>query len=273
MLLKSFREYLEGYIDESGKEHKGYKELIHELKSNFKEPQNLQTIEEKKAFIKLFNEILKLNNVLSTFDEFEELEKEEELLTLCQKQDLQSAYLRICDEIKQTKEQEKTNINDDIVFEIELIKQVDINIDYILTLIAQNLHKDTTKELENIDKILDSSLKLRSKKDLIHAFISTFTPNSDNNSDTIQEQFTHFIATQKEKDLTQLIQQFNLNEKESKIFADNSFKNGYVEELGEDIEKTLPNDFGFFGEAGERRKEQKAKILQAFREFYEKYSL
>ena len=270
VLLRSFKEYLEGYIDKNGKSYRGYNEVISELKEKYFKGEEISadiisaTIEEKKAFIKLFNELLKLNNILSSFDEF----KRQELLSEAQKQGLQSAYINVYEEIQKLRQKdEKAQITDDIVFELELIKQIDINIDYILKLISENLNNDKTEIVINITKLLESSLKPRSKKELILNFLDSVNAPCD-----VELEFEKFTKEQKRLDFLALVQKFRLDEAKSKEFLRKSFRNGYIEELGEDIENLLPKEArGFFGEAGEKKSKIKRELIDAFKDFYERY--
>lgn len=266
VLIKSFREYLEGFTDEKGEYQKGYKELVKELETNFKDFTKIAisgSDKEKKAFVELYNNLLRLHNILNTFEEF----KNEELLSDRQKQELQSAYLHIYEEIKQQRQEQEKPINEDLVFEIELINEVDISFEYVLYLIEKmGTGKDKERELKALYSLVDSSLNLRSKKDLIEEFIETINPQQSN----VREDFGIFIENKMKSELNAMIAKFNLNQEEAFEFINKSFIIGYVQELGEDIERVLPK-MGFFGSAGEKRKEIKSKTLNAFRAFYERF--
>ncbi len=169
VLLKGYGAYYDGY-DEDGKHYPGYTELIDELTQRFPLGQEIIGEENQKDFISLFGAILRLKNILTAFDAF----AGNEILPDRDMQDYQSIYIDLWHSMKPTKP-EKENINDDIVFEIELIRQVEINIDYILMLVAK-YHDGNCKDKEilvAIDKAINSSIQLRSKKELIENFIRT----------------------------------------------------------------------------------------------------
>ncbi|HBS11556.1 MAG TPA: DEAD/DEAH box helicase, partial [Flavobacteriaceae bacterium] len=175
VLLKTYDEYYNGYENEE-KEVKGYKILIEELQKKFPIGEQIIGGKMKKDFIKLYGGILKLRNILTTFDEFEG----NEILTERDIQDYHSRYIDLYNEFRKGKDSEKENINDDLIFEMELIKQIEINIDYILELIRK-YHKDHTKNKEiltDINKAIDSSVELRNKKDLIEQFIESLDISS-----------------------------------------------------------------------------------------------
>lgn len=232
VLLKTFNEYYYGY-EEDGKHIFGYKELIEQLQKAF--PIGVQIISEKakKDFIRLYGSILRYRNVLMTFDEF--LEKE--LLTQRDIQDYHSIYNALYEEFRNQNKGEAENVNDDIVFEMELIKQVEITIDYILMLIAK-YHEDNCVNREiilDINRAIDSSPDLRNKKDLINQFIDSLTPQSE-----IDKDWVDFVEQKKEEVLNSIIADENLKEKETKEFIDNSFRDGFIQTNGTAITEILP---------------------------------
>ena len=232
VLLKTFKEYYEGYEDKDGKKVKGYKELIDNLQNSYPIGTRLISEKEKKEFVRLYSSILRLTNILSAFDEF----SGKEILSERDVQDYHSQYLAIYDELrKQAKD--KDNVNDDLVFEIELIKQVEINIDYILMLIKK-YHDSHMKDKEikiSILKSVDASVELRSKKDLIENFIESLTPTSDVDTD-----WKVYVNSQKIAELDKIITDENLNKKETYKYVNNAFKNGFVQENGVQLDKVLP---------------------------------
>lgn len=178
VLLKDYDSYYFGY-DEGEKSVPGYTDLIDELTEKFPLGQPIMGEENQKDFIRLYGKILRLKNILSTFDRF----SGNELLSDRQFQDYQSVYLDLYQEYRPKNDGDKENINDDIEFEMELIRQVEINIDYILMLVAQ-YHQSNCEDKEvlgAIDRAIDSSIQLRSKKELIHGFINTI------NAETVVE--------------------------------------------------------------------------------------
>ena len=176
VLLKGYDAYYDGY-EENGKAVPGYRDLIDELSSEFPLGQPIIGEQKQKDFIKLYGNILRLKNILSAFDRF----AGHELLPERDFQDYQSVYLDLYQAYRPKTDGDKENINDDITFEIELIRQVEINIDYILMLVMK-YHESNCKDksiLGTIDRAIDSSIQLRSKKDLIHGFISTVNAATD----------------------------------------------------------------------------------------------
>lgn len=177
VVLKDFWSYYNGYDNKDGKHCYGYSELVDQLKSEFPEGQSVLGEDAEKRFVALFGSLLKSINILSTFDQYEGREE----LSDRQLQDYQSHYLDLRDKWRRRKPGDKENINDDLIFETELIRQVEINIDYIL-LLVQKYHDTncTDKEiLVNISKAIGSSLQLRSKKELIESFISSVNADTD----------------------------------------------------------------------------------------------
>ena len=214
VLLKDYDSYYFGY-DEGEKSVPGYTDLIDELTEKFPLGQPIMGEENQKDFIRLYGKILRLKNILSTFDRF----SGNELLSDRQFQDYQSVYLDLYQEYRPKNDGDKENINDDIEFEMELIRQVEINIDIILMLVAQ-YHQSNCEDKEvlgAIDRAIDSSIQLRSKKELIHGFINTI------NAETVVERdWQNFVHEQKEKDLDEIISAERLKPEEAKKFIDNS---------------------------------------------------
>ena len=190
VLLKTYEDYYNGYQDDKGREKEGYSQLIEELQSKFPLSEQITGESNKKEFVILFGNILKIKNILSAFDKF----AGNEILSDREFQDYQSIYLDIYQEIR-TKNKEKEIINDDIIFEIELIKQVEINIDYILMKVTEyyKSNKEDKEILIDIKKAINSSLELRSKKELIEGFIERV-----NSSKNITDDFQKFVREEKE---------------------------------------------------------------------------
>ena len=232
VLLKTFAEYYNGYTDNKGRYIKGYKELVDELQEKYPAGEIIISEKEKKEFVRLYGAILRLQNILSSFDEY----AGKEILTQRDVQDYHSQYLRIYDELR-SEVKDKDDVNDDLVFEIELIKQVEINIDYILMLIKKYhaSHMEDKEIKVNILKSIDASVELRSKKDLIESFINSLTPSSN-----VDDDWKKFVNAQKIAELDKIIEDENLNKEETYKYVNNAFKNGYVQENGIQINKVLP---------------------------------
>ena len=260
VLLKSYDDYYNGYEDENGKYHKGYEERIAELIQKYPLGEQIIGEQAKKEFIKDLGNILRLRNILSSFDRFEG----NEILSQRDFQDYIGMYTDLYEEFKKPSE-ESESIKDDIVFEMELVKQVEVNIDYILMLVSK-YHKTncTDKEiLGSIDKAIKSSLALRSKKELIEGFIDKINVNTD-----VYKDWSSFVREQKEIDLKDLINEENLNEEETRKFLDHAFRDGQVKTTGTDIEKILPPMRRF---GGDNRTERKQSIIKKISKFFEKY--
>jgi len=261
ILLKTFKDYYNGYTDKNGKHKVGYVELIDTLKNDYPLEERIISEQKKKDFVKLFGDILRMRNLLVSFDEFEG----KEILTEREMQNYSGRYLNIRDEIKNRDDKVAEEINDDIVFEIELLKQIDINIDYILMLV-QKYHDSNCRDKEiylNIQSAIESSPELRSKKKLIEAFIDGI-----NDIDDVVNEWRVFIAEEKEKELKELIETENLKEKETREFISNSFKNGYVKTIGTDIDKILPAMSRFGGNRAKKKQSVIEKIILFFERFF-----
>lgn len=261
VLLKSYEDYYYGYEDDNGKKQIGYEERIAMLLQKY--PLGVQIVGEKaeKDFIVSIGNILRLRNILSSFDKF----AGNEILSERDFQDYTGMYVDLYQKYKQKDDGEKESIKDDIVFEMELVKQVEVNIDYILMLVAK-YHQSNCEDKEilgTIDKAIKSSLALRSKKELIDGFISKI--NADTN---VMDDWGKFVKEQKEIDLKKIINDENLNEKETRKFLDNAFRDGQVKTNGTDIEKILPPMRRF---GGGNRAEKKENIIVKVKKFFEKY--
>ena len=260
VLLKSYEDYYYGYTDENKKYHKGYEEKIAELLQKYPLGQQIIGEQAKKDFIKNMGSILRLRNILFSFDKF----KGNEILSQRDFQDYIGMYTDLYEEFKKISK-ETESIKDDIVFEMELVKQVEVNIDYILMLVSK-YHKTNCKDKEilgSINTAINSSLALRSKKELIEGFIDRINVNND-----IYKDWTAFVKEQKEHDLENLIEEENLNSEETRKFLDNSFRDGEVKTTGTDIEKILP-PMSRFG--GDNKTERKQSIIEKISKFFEKY--
>ena len=261
VLLKSYEDYYYGYEDDNGKKQIGYEERIAMLLQKY--PLGVQIVGEKaeKDFIVSIGNILRLRNILSSFDKF----AGNEILSERDFQDYTGMYVDLYQKYKQKDDGKKESIKDDIVFEMELVKQVEVNIDYILMLVAK-YHQSNCEDKEilgTIDKAIKSSLALRSKKELIDGFISKI--NADTN---VMDDWGKFVKEQKEIDLKKIINDENLNEEETRKFLDNAFRDGQVKTNGTDIEKILPPMRRF---GGGNRAEKKENIIVKVKKFFEKY--
>jgi len=259
VLLKTFADYYNGF-DHNGEYKPGYTELIAELSKNFPVGAPIIGDEAQKEFIRLFGAILRLKNILSAFDDF----AGKEILSDRDFQDYQSTYIDFYQDFRGGKAGEKENINDDVVFESELIKQVSVNIDYILML-AEKYHATGDKTIiESVRKAVASGIELRSKKELIERFIEQV-----NVSGASGTEWQRFVQARKEEDLTVLIADEKLNAEETCRFIDISFRDGMLKTAGTDIDKIMPPVSRF---GGGNRTAKKRSIINRMLNFFDKYS-
>lgn len=263
VLLKNYASYYNGY-DENGKHYEGYAELIDKLQALFPLGHFSELGEQdKKKFISLYGAILKMRNILSTFDDF----VGQEILSPRDFQDYQSEYIDLYHEFK-PKKGEKENINDDIVFEIELIKQVEVNIDYILMLVKK-YQKDGNKDKEivvTIEKAVNSSLNLRSKIALIREFLSRVNADTE-----VDGEWLKYVDEQRESELVAIIKDEKLKDKETHIFIENSFRDGVLKTTGTDVDAIMPAVSRFGGGSAGNRSKTKKGVIDRLRAYFEKY--
>ena len=215
----------------------------------------------QKEFIALFGAILRMRNLLSSFDEF----AGNEILSERDMQDYQSRYNDLYEEWKRRRESEgKENINDDIVFEIELIKQIEINIDYILLLVKKyhDSHAEDKEILISIHKAIDSSLELRSKKALIENFIAGINEVED-----VLNEWHAYVAEQKIHELENIISEENLKPEETRKFIEYSFRDGILKTTGTDFDKILPPVSRFGG----GREKKKTSVIEKLKNFFDRF--
>ena len=262
VLMRGYKDYYYGYLDDRGNNHIGYIDMINDLTIKFPLSDERITGEKRqKEFVVLFGAVLRMRNLLTSFDEF----AGNEILTPIEFQDYTSRYLDLREELKPDKPGEKEDITNDIVFEIELIKQVEINIDYILMLVQKyhDSHCDDKEVLVNIRKAIDSSPELRSKKALIENFIAGINDVSD-----VMVEWRSYVAEQRENDLKQIIAEENLKEAETRKFIETAFRDGAVKTTGTDIDKLMPPMTRF---GGGNRAQKKQGIIARILAFFEKY--
>lgn len=263
VLLQSFKDYYYGYESVDGKTMPGYADLLEDLKAKFllSEPQIIGE-QNQKDFIALFGAILRMRNLLVSFDEFQG----KELITERDLQDYLGRYQDLRDEWKRKRENgESTDIIDDIVFEVELIKQIEINIDYILMLVKKyhDTHCQDKEVLITIKKAIDASPELRSKKQLIENFIAGI-----NDADDVMNEWHDYVVQKREEDLEAIITEEKLKPEDTRKFLENAFRDGEIKTSGTDIEKIMP-PVSRFGGGGRAKKKQ--GVIDKLKEFFEKY--
>lgn len=253
VILKPFREY----YDE-------YSALVSELTTKFNPGELPASETEQRDFINLYNKILRLQNILKSFDDF----KGNELLPERTFQDYQSTYLEIYQGLKKVEDADKESIVEDLVFEIELVKQVEINVDFILILIRglQGASASENKEIKaRISKTVLSSFSLRSKKDLIEKFVDSINNDSD-----VEGEWRKFIAEQKQVELHEIIKEENLNAEATEEFINKAFTDGELKTAGTAIIKLLPAKNMF--SPGLEHALQKAFVIDKLKAFFERFS-
>lgn len=263
ILMQSFKDYFYGYESVDGKPMPGYIDMVEDLNSKFplSEPQIIGE-QRQKDFITLFGAILRMRNLLVAFDEF----KEKELITERDLQDYLGRYQDLRDEWKRRREQgEISSINDDIVFEVELIKQVEINIDYILMLVKKyhDTHCEDKEVLITIKKAIDASPELRSKKELINAFL-----NGVNDVDDVMNEWHDYVVEMREHDLVIIIEEERLKDDETRRFLENAFREGEVKTVGTDIDKIMPPVSRF---GGGNRANKKKNVIDRLKAYFDKF--
>ena len=260
VLLKTYDDYYNGY-EEKGERKPGYVELIAALQEQYPVGEAIVGEGAQKEFIRLFGAILRLRNILTAFDDF----AGNEILNDREFQDYQGVYIDLYQDFTRDKDADKENINDDIIFEIELIRQIEVNIDYILMLVAK--YRDTNCSdksiLGTIDRAIGSSIELRSKRELIERFIEQV-----NITTQVEDDWALFVAEQKEKDLLVIIENEKLKPEETRKFMDNSLRHGVLKTTGTDIDNILPPISRF---SGGGRAVKKQNVIEKLMVYFEKY--
>ena len=236
-------------------------DLLEKLETDYPLDTPIVGEQAEKEFIKLFGAILSMRNILSSFDQFAEMDS----IAARDLQNYQSIYLDLYDKYRKKGNAEKEDITDDIEFEIELIKQVEINIDYILMLV-EKYHDGNCEDkeiLSSIRKAVDASTQLRSKKELIEAFISQVNVDTQVTTD-----WQRFVLEQEENDLTEIITNEKLKPEETRKFVANAFRDGTLKTSGTEIDKLMPPVSRF---GGDGRAKKKQGIIEKLKAFFEKY--
>jgi type I restriction enzyme R subunit len=255
VLLKPYGDY---YAD--------YAEKAQDLLSRFPLGEPIVGESAQKEFITLLGAMLRLQNILSSFDDF----AGHEIISERQMQDYRSVYLNLYAEFRRDVDADKESINDDIVFEIELIKQVEINVDYILMLVAtwrdaqENGTNVELSTLSDIQRSVDSSPTLRNKKDLIMSFIDSVSANGE-----IDEEWRAFIESQRRSELDDIIAEEELQPDETEVFIEQAFRDGAIPFTGTGITRILPPVSRFSAEGGHGEKKQ--RVLTRLSSFFDRF--
>ena len=260
-ILRPFEDYFYGYTDEDGKPVKGYKDYLDELQANWEAGTLPLGEKAEKAFIRLFGTILKMRNLLSCFDQFAKAD----LISDRDIQDYTSVYLDLADKYRR-ESHGKEDICEDIVFEMELVKQVEVNIDYILYLVRQ-YHDEHRQDMEirmKISKSIDSSPDLRDKKELIEKFIDSLTPNGD-----VDSQWKQYVNKEKRQQFDRIVEEEHLKKEKALEFIENAFQRGYVPEGGMELDSIMPPINPFDKAANRQGKIQ--TVLERIKAFFNKF--
>ena len=264
-VLRTFNEYFYGYTDSNGKEIPGYKDLVEQIRLEFPlSARNTWRVGEQaeKEFVNLYGAILRARNILFTFDEF----KEKDILTARELQDYQSIYLDYYSKWRKRHEGDVVEINDDLVFEIESLRQEEIDVDHILQMVMTH-HQENAKDEEiklKISRAINSSIELRSKKELIENFVANV-----NNTDNIFNEWEEYSSKCKYDELQEIISQFKLKQDKTVKYISDSFKDGELKTTGMHIENLLPPISIFSG--NNKHYEIKQKVIERLKEYFEKY--
>jgi len=277
VLEKSYTEYLEGFTDvATGEARRGYIDVVNELNEKFPDPDQIETEKDKKEFSKLFGEYLRVENILQNYDEFAHLKefqsvdlndpeaveafKEEhhladEDISTMEKieipaertiQDYRSTYNDIRDWLRRERkgaEAEESSIDwDDVVFEIDLLKSQEINLDYILELIFEHnkKNKDKASLIEEIRRIIRSSIGQRAKESLVVDFINETDLDTISEKENILDSFYTYAGERQKTEASELINEENLNEEAAKRYILSSLKKEYASENGTELNALLP---------------------------------
>lgn len=251
MLLKPYGEYLTEY-----------QERLAQLYDNFPLGEVILGEQAEKDFIRLFGVILRLRNILTSFDDFADGDE----FPPRDLQDYKSVYQDLYSKWR-TPGEDSTLINDDLVFEIELLKQVDINIDYILMLVQKYYdgHCQDKVLIADIERAIKSSYELRNKKDLIDAFIDGL-----DSSDDVTADWERYIAEAKQRELSAIIEEENLDEAATEAFVNKAFADGEIEASGTNITNLMNYKPSRFAPDGQYS-ELKDRVIARLKAFLERF--
>ena len=304
VLEKSYKEYMEGFTDiVTGEARRGFVDVVTELEQRFPNPDEIILEKDKKDFVKLFGEYLRVENVLQNYDEFASLKalqsvdmndseavntfKEQHYLNdddlaVLQTvrmpaerkiQDYRSAYNDIRDWLRQEKlsnETEKSNIDwNDVIFEVDLLKSQEINLDYILELIFEHNKKNKNKAglIDEVRRLIRASLGNRAKESLIVDFINQTDLDKINDKASIIEAFFTFAQIEQQREAQDLISSENLNKEEAKRYITTSLKRGFASDNGTELNAVLPK----MSPLNPQYLIKKQSVFQKIAAFVEKY--
>lgn len=265
VLLHTFNDYYNGF-ENKGKHQTGYLEMVNDLLTKFPlEEEHIDSEQRQREFIKLFGALLRMQNLLKSFDDF----KGKEIISEIDLQDYQSRYLDLRNEWKE-RQTEKTDVSDNIVFEIELIKQVEISIDYILILVEKyrKSHKTDKDVLVQIEKAIGASPELRSKKELIKSFIEQLNSIEDDTK-SVEDKWYEYVEEKCAEDLDQIIKDEKLKPAPTWRIMEEAFEYGELRTTGTIVNDILP-PASRFNRSG--REEKKRRTVDYLNHFFDTYS-
>lgn len=277
VLEKSYQEYMGGFTDAAtGEARRGFMDVVQELEARFPDPAAIEKESDKKAFAKLFGEYLRVENVLQNYDEFASLKElqsvdmtdpaaveafkakhylsDEDLTTLQaitlpperKVQDYRSTYNDVRDWLRREKagaEKEKSTIDwDDVVFEVDLLKSQEINLDYILELIFEHNKKTKSKSelVDEVRRVIRASLGNRAKESLVVDFINQTDLDQIGDKASVIEAFFTFAQAEQQREAAELISDEGLNAEAAKRYITNSLKREFATENGTELNAVLP---------------------------------
>lgn len=261
-ILRPFADYMDGYTDHKGKHVAGYTELIGALQQMVAPGERPFGEKAEKEFIRLFGAVLKMRNLLVDFEQFEAAD----CISERDMQDYTSIYIGLEQKYRNQNKREKEDITDDLVFEMELVRQVEVNIDYILYLVQQynSGHQADAELMVKIRKSIDSSPDLRDKKELIEQFIESLTPGSE-----VVDEWKTYVNAQKRHEFQAIVESEKLRPEAAKEFIATSFRRGYVPEGGLELSGIIPplNPF----DPSANREGVMQRVLEKIKQFFNKY--
>lgn len=264
VLIRSFEDYFHGYVDDKGKRHKGYKEYVDELFSKFPLDHEIAGNDEKRDFVFLFGKIMRMRNILGTFDEMEAMDPIKPRMY----QDYVSIYLEIKEEIIGNKKANKENVNEDLIFEVELLKNEEVGFDEIMEEARKRSEEGSmTREfIIDVERKLGASITLRSKKELIMRFIAKM--NNMKTKDFFKE-WDEYKQSNFFEEISKVIDEENLDETLTIEFFTESFERGYMDTSGQKLIRLMP-PMSLFTKNEEREKEIE-KISKRLEHIFLKY--
>ncbi|MCD8212188.1 MAG: type I restriction endonuclease subunit R, partial [Oscillospiraceae bacterium] len=265
-ILRKFEDYFYGYTDKNGQHVKGYVDYVTQLQEEYNPAETPVGEENQRKFILLFSAVLRMENLLSCFEQF--ATEKDKLLSERDRQDFTSIYIDLWNNRPTVIRPEPEVINDDLVFEMELVKQIEANVDYILNLVAiyHQKHCKDKDLLVKIEKTIDASPDLRDKKELIMQFMKSLTPGGDT-----YERWKAYVNEQKRAEFEKIIEEENLKRGPALEFIKRAFERGFVPEVGTDLTKILPPSVNPLKKSS-NTKSQLQKILERIKAFFTKFS-